>query len=305
MASASISRLRQVSTRLPNRPLNCRNACRRWASVSALIRSRQALDRGQVEPAVLEGTPGELACLRHAKSRQPTEHREHAGHDGATAMHLQLRHVLAGLAVRCRKPQHQGLVDHLLPAGSRRRAKVARRGSGTRPMVAIRPCRAPGPEMRMTAIAAGGRPDESAKIVSRSLLKMAACEASIGREPARSGPATQSANGTGCRGIVPADRFWTMRTRRALSSSPSRTRTGSQHVSCPKRAPEPPRQRDQPLSAAAQIQSGRLVAVGPGRAGARPSAATSRSCSRSAMRPAIGATSWRTKASRTTPPPRS
>jgi hypothetical protein len=34
-------------------------------------------------------------------------------------------------------------------------------------MVAIRPCRAAGPDMRMTAIAAGGRPDERAKIVSR------------------------------------------------------------------------------------------------------------------------------------------
>ena len=66
---------------------------------------------------------------------------------------------------------------------------------------------------------------------------------------------------------------------------------------CPRK---PARARDQPVSAAAQAQPGRLVAVGPGGAGRGASAPTSRSCSRSATPPATGATSWRTRASRTT-----
>ncbi len=49
-------------------------------------------------------------------------------------------------------------------------------------------------------------------------------------------------------------------------------------------------------------QPGRLVALGTRSARARPSRPTSRSCSRSATRPATGAMSWRTKASRTAPP---
>ena len=65
---------------------------------------------------------------------------------------------------------------------------------------------------------------------------------------------------------------------------------------------KPPRARDQSLSAAAQAQSGRLVALGPGGAGRSRSAAASRSCSRSATPPATGAMSWRTKASRTRRP---
>ena len=68
--------------------------------------------------------------------------------------------------------------------------------------------------------------------------------------------------------------------------------------------PKPPRARDLALSAAAQAQSGGLVALGPGGAGRGASAATSRSCSRSATPPATGATSWRTRASRTTRPRR-
>ena len=73
--------------------------------------------------------------------------------------------------------------------------------------------------------------------------------------------------------------------------------------SAPDRVPrKPPRARDQPLSAAAQAQSGGLVAVGTRTRWRKPSAPTSRSCSRSATPPATGATSWRTRASRTTPP---
>ncbi len=56
---------------------------------------------------------------------------------------------------------------------------------------------------------------------------------------------------------------------------------------------------NQPLSAPAQGQPGRLAALGPGGAGRGAAEPTSRSCCRSAMPPATGATSWPTRASRT------
>ena len=53
---------------------------------------------------------------------------------------------------------------------------------------------------------------------------------------------------------------------------------------------EPPRVRDQPVPAAARRQPGRLVPVGRGGADAGRASSTGRSCSRSATRPATGAT---------------
>src|SRR3954467_9198412 len=53
-------------------------------------------------------------------------------------------------------------------AGSRTRASEARRATGTRPISVSSATPARGPEIRTTATAAGGRPDESAKMVSRS-----------------------------------------------------------------------------------------------------------------------------------------
>ena len=67
---------------------------------------------------------------------------------------------------------------------------------------------------------------------------------------------------------------------------------------------KPPRPRDQPLSPAAQGQPRPLVGLGTRGAGRGQAQPTSRSCSRSATPPATGATSWRTRASRTPPPPR-
>src|SRR5262249_39319404 len=53
-------------------------------------------------------------------------------------------------------------------AGSRTRASAARRGGGTRPISLSSALPACGPQIRTTATAAGGRPDERAKIVGRS-----------------------------------------------------------------------------------------------------------------------------------------
>jgi hypothetical protein len=47
-------------------------------------------------------------------------------------------------------------------AGSRTRTRAALRGSGIRPVNAFKAAPAWGPEMRTTAIAAGGRPDDNA-----------------------------------------------------------------------------------------------------------------------------------------------
>ena len=67
------------------------------------------------------------------------------------------------------------------------------------------------------------------------------------------------------------------------------------------RAPQPARRRDQPVPAAARRQPGRLAAVGRGGVRARAQARPARCCSRSATRPATGATSWSASRSRTRP----
>ena len=66
----------------------------------------EALDTGQIELAVLEGAAGELAGLRQpaALSRRAPRARPH---DGPAAVHLQLRHVLAGLALGAREPKYR------------------------------------------------------------------------------------------------------------------------------------------------------------------------------------------------------
>ena len=66
-------------------------------------------------------------------------------------------------------------------------------------------------------------------------------------------------------------------------------------------SPDP---RDQPLPAAARPQPGRLVSLGRGGARAGHASSTGRSSSASATRPATGATSWSTRASRTRRSPR-
>ena len=150
-----------VSARSPSRPFICRYACRRCASVSAPIRSARP------STAVRSSLPFSKARRVNSPAsagRKPSIGRaaEHRGDDRAAAVKLQLGHVLAGLAVRPGKPQRQRLVDHFAAAGSRTRARPARRGSGTLPDSALSASPARGPEKRTTAIAAGGRPEERA-----------------------------------------------------------------------------------------------------------------------------------------------
>ncbi len=64
----------------------------------------ETFHRGEIELAVLEGAAGELARFRHPQAFDGCERRQHRGDHRAAAVQLQLGHVLAGLAMRRRKP---------------------------------------------------------------------------------------------------------------------------------------------------------------------------------------------------------
>ena len=66
---------------------------------------------GQVDLAVEEGTLGELAGPRVARTERDATLEQAAQHDRA-AMHLQLEHILAGERMRCRKVQQQAAIEH-------------------------------------------------------------------------------------------------------------------------------------------------------------------------------------------------
>src|SRR6185437_5586784 len=85
----------------------------------------EAFHRGQIELAVLESSPGELAGLGRAQALDVAEHVEHRGDHGEAAVQLQLGDVLAGLALRRGKPQRQRLIDKVARCGI---ADAAERG---------------------------------------------------------------------------------------------------------------------------------------------------------------------------------
>ena len=127
----------------------------------------QRLDLGEVELAVLEGAPGELARLRQPQPRDPAERRQHRRDHGAAAMQLKLGHVLAGLAARAGKPERQRLVDRLAGWRGRARSRAPPCAAPARGRSAPRARRGRAARRcRTTAIAAGGRPEERAKMVS-------------------------------------------------------------------------------------------------------------------------------------------
>ena len=97
----------------------------------------EAFDRGEIELAVLEGAAGEFAGLGRSQALDAAERVEHRGDHRAAAVQLQLGYVLAGLALRRRKPQRQRLVDDVVGLGSRMRASAALRGEGTLPVSAL------------------------------------------------------------------------------------------------------------------------------------------------------------------------
>ena len=114
-----------VSARSPSRPLSCRKACRRCASVSAATRS--------ASPSTAVKSMRPFSKARRVNSpasawRKPASFAQadkHRSDHGAAAMNLQLDDVLAGLAVWAGKPQRQAFVDQI---AGRRIAHPRQRG---------------------------------------------------------------------------------------------------------------------------------------------------------------------------------
>jgi hypothetical protein len=113
---------------------------------------------GEIKLAVLESSPSELTGLRRTQSGHARKCLKNGCNDCAPTMNLELGNVLARLAVRRRKPQRRGN----LAIASPDTPSVAVPASGILPAIVLSASPAAGPEMRITAIAAGGRPDESA-----------------------------------------------------------------------------------------------------------------------------------------------
>ena len=150
------------------------SAARRWLSVSASSRSASpSASVRSMRPfskARRVNSPGSAA----RSPSMPAKRVEHRIDHRAAAMALEFHDILAGRAGRAVEAQDQRLVEQLAVAGSRSVAQRRRRGgSGRSPASARAAACASGPLIRMTAIAAGGRPLDSAKIVSRSRARLA------------------------------------------------------------------------------------------------------------------------------------
>ena len=86
----------------------------------------QALDGSQIHAPILERAARELPCFRGTQSGELCQRRENGCNDGAAAVHVQLRHVFTGFAVRRGKPQRKSLVDDL---AAHRIAQACERGA--------------------------------------------------------------------------------------------------------------------------------------------------------------------------------
>ena len=126
----------------------------------------ETFDLGQVELAVLEGAPRELAGLGEPRAGKRQHRVDHLADHGAAAMHMKLGHVLAGEARRAGEPQHEPAVE-LRP--SRRpesaQARMPRLGDAAAERLEHGARR--GPETRITAMAARPAPLAGATMVSR------------------------------------------------------------------------------------------------------------------------------------------
>src|SRR6202521_6854 len=72
----------------------------------------EALHRSKIELVVGKRPACEFARLCRSKSINSAKYLKDGGKNGAAAMQVQLRHVLAGFASRRRKPEHESGVDH-------------------------------------------------------------------------------------------------------------------------------------------------------------------------------------------------
>src|SRR5215471_7725669 len=168
-AKASISLARQASARSPSAPRIWRNAWRRCASVSAPIRSARPSTR------VRSSRPFSNARRVNSPAsagRQPGTRASAASTAAITALPPCSCSSAVSSPVSLRGAgNHSASPSSIISplAGSCRRASAAWRGGGIFPINACRAAPACGPDTRTTAIAAGGRPDDSAKMVSVAL----------------------------------------------------------------------------------------------------------------------------------------
>ncbi len=165
-ASAWISRCRQVSARPPSRPFIWRNACRRWPSVSAATRSarpstavRSSLPFSKARRVNSPASAGRRPSMRaSAASVAATTARPPCNCSSATSSPVSL----------CGAGNHSASASSMISLSPpRMRASAAWRGAGILPDRIFSAAPAREPEMRTTAIAAGPRPEERAKMVSR------------------------------------------------------------------------------------------------------------------------------------------
>ena len=126
----------------------------------------EALGLGQVDLAVEQGAAGEFAGLRLADAGEAGQRRQQRLDHRFAAMALKLNDILAGVAVGPTKCSSNAWSIVAPPAGSLSRRRLARRGAPSGPAIASATSNAAGPLIRTTAIAAGGRPLDSATIVS-------------------------------------------------------------------------------------------------------------------------------------------
>ena len=261
-ANASISRCRQLSARSPSRPLRCWNACRRCASRLRRDQVGQTLDRGQIHAAVLEGPAGELARLGMTQALELPQRRQHRRDHGAAAVHLQLGDVLAGLAVGAGEPERQALIDAVAGCGiahPRQRRPPRLRDAAdqlfqghararTRDADDRDRRRRPAGREREDGVAVGGHGTRT----SRTRLPGLKAAINVRASACQSGGRRQ-------RSAFPVPVMNTCRL-----DGHYRHMSSMSHRRVPRK---PSRRRDQPLSAAAQAQPGRLVAVGDRGAG--------------------------------------
>ena len=155
---------RQSSAPIAQQPLQFAHRLATLRLGIGMDQIRQPFDRGQVELAVLKGPPGKFTCLGRPQPRQPrsaAKARRPPPGPRAVAARQRLRRS------RCSVPQKKA------PAPGRSAARPRPATAPVSPFAASaffrRGMSAPTgpavPETRTMAIAVGGRPDESAKMV--------------------------------------------------------------------------------------------------------------------------------------------
>ena len=112
-ASASSELLPPAVVETPELALELAERLARLGARLGIDEIGQTLRRGEVQTAIQERPPGELARLRRPQPRQIGQRREERSADRAATVDLELQHVLAGEARGRREPEHEAAIEHL------------------------------------------------------------------------------------------------------------------------------------------------------------------------------------------------